>query len=159
MLFPRTAVVQTLEMAGESQGDTWYRTVCENWNPPSIKLERIFSTARFFTGPFLKSDCHIFDQPLLRIFDPILKNASRELLHGSHTRSVSISTPSNSGIMKFAKKRVSCIGCRTPIRYIFLTHYKPGLQNLDTSMYMICYTSSKLSALHRCGIFSFWFIL
>lgn len=62
-----------------------------------------------------------FDQPLLRIFDPILKNASRELLHGSHTRSVSISTPSNSGIMKFAKKRVSCIGCRTPIRYISLT--------------------------------------
>ncbi|CAK9268862.1 unnamed protein product [Sphagnum jensenii] len=54
-------------------------------------------------------------KPLLRIFDPILKNASRELLHGSHTRSVSISTPSNSGIMKFAKKRASCIGCRTPI--------------------------------------------
>jgi DNA polymerase delta subunit 1 len=56
-------------------------------------------------------------KPLLRIFDPILKNASRELLHGSHTRSVSISTPSNSGIMKFAKKRASCIGCRTPITY------------------------------------------
>ncbi|KAH9571944.1 hypothetical protein CY35_02G120400 [Sphagnum magellanicum] len=54
-------------------------------------------------------------KPLLRIFDPILKNASRELLHGSHTRSVSISTPSSSGIMKFAKKRASCIGCRTPI--------------------------------------------
>ncbi|XP_024367195.1 DNA polymerase delta catalytic subunit isoform X2 [Physcomitrium patens] len=54
-------------------------------------------------------------KPLLRIFDPILKNASKELLHGSHTRSVSISTPSNGGIMKFAKKRVSCAGCRTPI--------------------------------------------
>uniref|UniRef100_A0A0E0BG65 DNA polymerase n=1 Tax=Oryza glumipatula TaxID=40148 RepID=A0A0E0BG65_9ORYZ len=34
-------------------------------------------------------------KPLLRIFEPILKNASRELLHGSHTRAVSISTPSN----------------------------------------------------------------
>jgi DNA polymerase delta subunit 1 len=56
-------------------------------------------------------------KPLLRIFDPILKNASRELLHGSHTRSVSISTPSNSGIMKFAKKRASCISCRIPITY------------------------------------------
>ncbi|CAM6083744.1 unnamed protein product [Calypogeia fissa] len=54
-------------------------------------------------------------KPLLRIFDPILKNASKELLHGSHTRAVSISTPANSGIMKFAKKRLSCIGCKTVI--------------------------------------------
>ncbi|RWR92782.1 DNA polymerase delta catalytic subunit isoform X1 [Cinnamomum micranthum f. kanehirae] len=51
-------------------------------------------------------------KPLLRIFEPILKNASKELLHGSHTRAVSISTPSNSGIMKFAKKQLTCIGCK-----------------------------------------------
>ncbi|KAK9292029.1 hypothetical protein L1049_019983 [Liquidambar formosana] len=51
-------------------------------------------------------------KPLLRIFEPILKNASKELLQGSHTRSISISTPSNSGIMKFAKKQLSCIGCK-----------------------------------------------
>ncbi|KAK6922792.1 DNA-directed DNA polymerase, family B, exonuclease domain [Dillenia turbinata] len=54
-------------------------------------------------------------KPLLRIFEPILKNASKELLHGSHTRSISISTPTNSGIMKFAKKQLSCIGCKTLI--------------------------------------------
>ncbi|KAL1301127.1 DNA polymerase delta catalytic subunit [Arachis ipaensis] len=51
-------------------------------------------------------------KPILRIFEPILKNASKELLHGSHTRSISISTPSNSGIMKFAKKQLTCIGCK-----------------------------------------------
>ncbi|KAI4310823.1 hypothetical protein MLD38_035775 [Melastoma candidum] len=51
-------------------------------------------------------------KPLLRIFEPILKNASKELLQGSHTRSISISTPSNSGIMKFAQKRSACIGCK-----------------------------------------------
>ncbi|KAF9599784.1 hypothetical protein IFM89_001730 [Coptis chinensis] len=54
-------------------------------------------------------------KPLLRLFDPILKNASSELLHGSHTRAVSISTPSNSGIMKFAKKQLSCLGCKALI--------------------------------------------
>ncbi|XP_058075667.1 uncharacterized protein LOC131224137 [Magnolia sinica] len=54
-------------------------------------------------------------KPLLRIFDPILKNAEKELLHGSHTRSVSISIPSNSGIMKFAKKQLCCIGCKALI--------------------------------------------
>ncbi|XP_022132709.1 DNA polymerase delta catalytic subunit [Momordica charantia] len=51
-------------------------------------------------------------KPLLRIFEPIMKNASKELLHGSHTRSIFISTPSNSGIMKFAKKQLTCIGCK-----------------------------------------------
>eukprot|EP00245_Coleochaete_scutata_P011481 TRINITY_DN4271_c0_g1_i1.p1 TRINITY_DN4271_c0_g1~~TRINITY_DN4271_c0_g1_i1.p1 ORF type:complete len:309 (-),score=59.18 TRINITY_DN4271_c0_g1_i1:190-1023(-) len=54
-------------------------------------------------------------KPLLRIFEPILKNASRELLHGSHTRSVSIAMPSVGGIMKFAKKRLSCLGCKAAI--------------------------------------------
>ena len=55
-------------------------------------------------------------QPLLRIFEPILKNASKELLQGDHTRSISISTPSSGGIMKFAKKKLSCIGCKALIR-------------------------------------------
>lgn len=54
-------------------------------------------------------------KPLLRIFEPILKNASTELLHGSHTRSISMPTPSNSGIMRFAKKQLTCLGCKTPI--------------------------------------------
>lgn len=58
-------------------------------------------------------------QPILRIFEPILKNASKELLHGSHTRSISISTPSNSGIMRFAQKQYTCIGCKALLRYIF----------------------------------------
>ncbi|KAK1403870.1 DNA polymerase [Heracleum sosnowskyi] len=48
-------------------------------------------------------------KPLLRIFEPILKNASKELLQGSHTRSKSIITPTG-GIMKYAQKRPSCIG-------------------------------------------------
>lgn len=50
-------------------------------------------------------------QPLLRIFEPILKNASKELLQGSHTRSKSVLTPTG-GIMKYAQKRPSCIGCK-----------------------------------------------
>ncbi|KAL5714576.1 DNA-directed DNA polymerase [Ranunculus cassubicifolius] len=54
-------------------------------------------------------------KPLLRIFEPILKNASQELLHGSHTRSVYIPTPSNTGIMKFAKKQLTCLGCKAVI--------------------------------------------
>ncbi|WOG82090.1 hypothetical protein DCAR_0101251 [Daucus carota subsp. sativus] len=54
-------------------------------------------------------------KPLLRIFEPILKNASKELLQGDHTRSISISTPSSGGIMKFAKKKLSCIGCKALI--------------------------------------------
>jgi DNA polymerase delta subunit 1 len=69
-----------------------------------------------FLCPFLDQPCSANFQPLLRIFEPILKNASKELLHGSHTRAVSISTPSNSGIMKFAKKQLTCLGCKAVIR-------------------------------------------
>ncbi|VFQ91089.1 unnamed protein product [Cuscuta campestris] len=54
-------------------------------------------------------------KPLLRIFEPILKNASKELLQGSHTRSLSISTPSNSWIMKYAEKQLTCLGCKALI--------------------------------------------
>jgi predicted metal-binding membrane protein len=36
---------------------------------------------------------------------------------GEHTRSIAISTPSmaSAGIMRFAKKKVSCLGCRQPL--------------------------------------------
>ncbi|KAB5556432.1 hypothetical protein DKX38_007341 [Salix brachista] len=66
-------------------------------------------------------------KPLLRIFEPILKNASKELLQGSHTRSISISTPSTGGIMKFAKKQLTCIGCKTLLRaFLFLQENMPS---------------------------------
>ncbi|XP_020676528.1 DNA polymerase delta catalytic subunit [Dendrobium catenatum] len=54
-------------------------------------------------------------KPLLRIFEPILKNAQQELFKGKHTRNLKNSTPSNSGIMKFAKKQLSCLGCKALI--------------------------------------------
>ncbi|KAG0494350.1 hypothetical protein HPP92_005344 [Vanilla planifolia] len=54
-------------------------------------------------------------KPLLRIFEPILKNAHQELFTGKHTRNLKSSTPTNSGIMKFARKQLSCLGCKAII--------------------------------------------
>jgi DNA polymerase delta subunit 1 len=56
---------------------------------------------------------HYLAKPLLRIFEPILKNAERELLQGDHTRAISQPTPTaaGGGIMRFAKvsgEHVSC---------------------------------------------------
>jgi len=36
---------------------------------------------------------------------------------GAHTRSIAVTTPSNAagGIMKFAKKKLACLGCKAPI--------------------------------------------
>ncbi len=59
----------------------------------------------------LPIDCqhylHYLAKPLLRIFEPILKNAERELLQGDHTRAISQPTPTAAGgsIMRFAKAR------------------------------------------------------
>jgi DNA polymerase delta subunit 1 len=59
---------------------------------------------------------HHLAQPLMRIFEPVLKNP-RELLSGEHTRSISVATPSAAagGIMRFARVRATCLGCRAPL--------------------------------------------
>ena len=53
---------------------------------------------------------HYLAKPLLRLFEPILKNAQRELLSGDHTRAISQPTPTaaGGGIMRFAKARTRC---------------------------------------------------
>ncbi|GMH37529.1 hypothetical protein BSKO_05402 [Bryopsis sp. KO-2023] len=61
---------------------------------------------------------HHLAQPLMRIFEPILKEKAKELLHGQHTKSIIISTPSSSsgGIMRFAKSTPKCMSCKTPLK-------------------------------------------
>jgi DNA polymerase delta subunit 1 len=52
--------------------------------------------------------------PLLRIFDPIIPNP-QSLISGDHTRTVCKPTPTKGGIMNFAVKMETCMGCRTLI--------------------------------------------
>ncbi|CCM00374.1 uncharacterized protein FIBRA_02404 [Fibroporia radiculosa] len=54
--------------------------------------------------------------PLMRIFEPILGEKAASLLSGDHTRTIQIATPSVGGLMKFAIKTTTCLGCKTPIR-------------------------------------------
>eukprot|EP00002_Diphylleia_rotans_P033158 TRINITY_DN7021_c0_g1_i1.p1 TRINITY_DN7021_c0_g1~~TRINITY_DN7021_c0_g1_i1.p1 ORF type:complete len:1103 (-),score=239.27 TRINITY_DN7021_c0_g1_i1:90-3398(-) len=54
--------------------------------------------------------------PLIRIFEPIMgEQQANELLVGDHTRSISISTPTIGGIMRFTKKTLTCMGCKVPL--------------------------------------------
>ncbi|KAF9477762.1 hypothetical protein BDN70DRAFT_880775 [Pholiota conissans] len=55
-------------------------------------------------------------KPLLRIFEPILGDKAASLLSGDHTRTIQIATPTVGGLMKFAVKTVTCLGCKTPLR-------------------------------------------
>jgi len=55
-------------------------------------------------------------KPLMRIFEPILGEKANSLLSGGHTRSIQIATPTVGGLMKFAVKTVTCMGCKTPLR-------------------------------------------
>ncbi|KAG2070221.1 hypothetical protein BDR04DRAFT_1100449 [Suillus decipiens] len=54
--------------------------------------------------------------PLMRIFEPILGEKAASLLSGAHTRTIQIATPTVGGLMKFAVKTVTCLGCKTPLR-------------------------------------------
>lgn len=55
-------------------------------------------------------------KPLMRIFEPVLGDKASSLLTGDHTRTISIATPTVGGLMKFAVKTVTCLGCKTPLR-------------------------------------------
>uniref|UniRef100_A0A1D1ZQR0 DNA polymerase n=1 Tax=Auxenochlorella protothecoides TaxID=3075 RepID=A0A1D1ZQR0_AUXPR len=59
---------------------------------------------------------HYLAQPLMRLFEPILRNP-RDLLCGAHTRAILVSTPSSGsgGIMRFAQKKVTCLGCKAAL--------------------------------------------
>ena len=68
-------------------------------------------------------------KPLLRIFEPILGEKANllcmfpELLGlatdiavaGDHTRTISVAAPTVGGLMKFAVKTQTCLGCKTPL--------------------------------------------
>ncbi|KAF9499463.1 hypothetical protein BDN71DRAFT_1442132 [Pleurotus eryngii] len=55
-------------------------------------------------------------KPLMRIFEPILGDKASSLLSGDHTRTIQIATPTVGGLMKYAVKTVTCLGCKTPLR-------------------------------------------
>ncbi|KAJ2934802.1 hypothetical protein H1R20_g2209, partial [Candolleomyces eurysporus] len=60
-------------------------------------------------------------KPLMRIFEPILGGQAQSLcmsilVSGDHTRSIQIATPTAGGLMKFAVKTTTCLGCKTPLR-------------------------------------------
>ncbi|KAL7753633.1 DNA-directed DNA polymerase delta [Sorochytrium milnesiophthora] len=57
-------------------------------------------------------------KPLVRIFEPILgAKAERELLHGSHTRSIQVATPvNNAGLMRYAVKHAKCLECKAVVQ-------------------------------------------
>ncbi|KAK5654814.1 hypothetical protein OQA88_6850 [Cercophora sp. LCS_1] len=55
-------------------------------------------------------------KPLGRIFEPILgETKAKSLLHGDHTRAISVAAPTVGGLMKFAKKTQTCMGCKKPL--------------------------------------------
>ncbi|KDE06028.1 DNA polymerase delta catalytic subunit, variant [Microbotryum lychnidis-dioicae p1A1 Lamole] len=55
-------------------------------------------------------------KPLMRIFEPILGEKASSLLTGDHTRIVSIVAPTSGGLMKFAVRTMTCLGCKTPLK-------------------------------------------
>ncbi|KAL1921871.1 uncharacterized protein VTP21DRAFT_10513 [Calcarisporiella thermophila] len=54
-------------------------------------------------------------KPLMRLFEPILGEKAESLLTGEHTRTVQVSTPTVGGLMRFAVKTLTCMGCKTPL--------------------------------------------
>lgn len=90
---------------------------------------------------------------MLRIFEPILGEKAQSLrmllsfvhccntnkryaVAGEHTRSIQIATPSVGGLMKYAVKTMTCLGCKTAM--------KPSnsIKGLSDYMYLFIFTYS-----------------
>jgi len=57
------------------------------------------------------------EQPLTRIFEPILgEQGVKELFHGSHTRVIKVSTSNVGAMMSFVVKKKTCVGCKCILR-------------------------------------------
>ncbi|KAF1835563.1 DNA polymerase delta catalytic subunit [Decorospora gaudefroyi] len=55
-------------------------------------------------------------KPLIRIFEPILgEKKAASLLTGDHTRTITVAAPTMGGLMKFAKRTQTCMGCKKPM--------------------------------------------
>eukprot|EP01061_Rhynchopus_euleeides_P015934 TRINITY_DN27062_c1_g2_i1.p1 TRINITY_DN27062_c1_g2~~TRINITY_DN27062_c1_g2_i1.p1 ORF type:complete len:1080 (+),score=457.47 TRINITY_DN27062_c1_g2_i1:100-3240(+) len=58
---------------------------------------------------------HQLKLPLCRLFEGIIPNPESTLLSGAHTRKVSNPTPRDTGMMKFARVVLSCVGCKAKL--------------------------------------------
>ncbi|KAI0558606.1 DNA-directed DNA polymerase [Gracilaria domingensis] len=54
-------------------------------------------------------------KPLERIFEPVMGSKVSSLFFGEHTRTVSVVTSKKRALMKYAKVKLSCLRCRSPI--------------------------------------------
>jgi len=54
--------------------------------------------------------------PCQRLFEAILSTEKlNSLFQGDHTRQIKLATPATGGIMKFAVKQKTCLGCKVPL--------------------------------------------
>lgn len=65
------------------------------------------------TGYYLHQQ---LENPLSRIFEPVLGDGFKSLLTGDHTLSVKVTTNAASSLMKFAKVQLRCFGCKAPLK-------------------------------------------
>ncbi|OUM64108.1 hypothetical protein PIROE2DRAFT_66246 [Piromyces sp. E2] len=72
-------------------------------------------------------------KPLMRIFEPVLGEKAQSLLSGDHTRVISVAAPTIGGLMKFAVKKETCLGCKAVLQKgerAVCSHCKPKLGEL-----------------------------
>lgn len=84
-----------------------------NWEKSEDPLYVLENSLPIDTKYYLENQ---LSKPLIRIFEPILgERKARELLTGSHTRTVHVSVGKTGGLMRFTRKSNTCRSCKAPI--------------------------------------------
>lgn len=84
-----------------------------NWEKSEDPLYVLENSLPIDTKYYLENQ---LSKPLIRIFEPILgERKAHELLTGSHTRTIHVSTGKTGGLMRFTRKSNTCRSCKAPI--------------------------------------------
>ncbi|VEU20581.1 DEKNAAC101447 [Brettanomyces naardenensis] len=84
-----------------------------NWEKSEDPLYVLENSLPIDTKYYLENQ---LSKPLIRIFEPILgERRARELLTGSHTRTIRVASAKTGGLMRFTRKSNTCRSCKSPI--------------------------------------------
>ncbi len=84
-----------------------------NWEKSEDPLYVLENSLPIDTKYYLENQ---LSKPLIRIFEPILgEHKARDLLTGSHTRTVRVASAKSGGLMRFTRRSNTCRSCKAPI--------------------------------------------
>jgi hypothetical protein len=78
-------------------------------------IRNIISRINFRNPSFESLNPSYTRKPIYYVTSPLISDSWLMTVAGDHTRTISVAAPTVGGLMKFAVKTQTCLGCKTPL--------------------------------------------